>query len=140
MNLDLEKLNAVFRNYSFIASAYLFGSQATGKTGPMSDVDIAVLLKEPRPKGRELMRQMNYLSFRIEEIFKKEVDVIEMNSQGLIFQHNVLRSGNLIYDADPLFRANYVSRLISSYCDFEPTIRFIKKFHLQGIKNRVAKI
>lgn len=140
MNLDLEKLNAVFRNYSFIASAYLFGSQATGKTGPMSDVDIAVLLKEPRPKGRELMRQMNYLSFRIEEIFKKEVDVIEMNSQGLIFQHNILRSGNLIYDADPLFRANYVSRLISSYCDFEPTIRFIKKFHLQGIKNRVAKI
>lgn len=140
MNLDLEKLNAVFRNYSFIASAYLFGSQATGKTGPISDVDIAVLLKEPRPKGRELMRQMNYLSFRIEEIFKKEVDVIEMNSQGLIFQHNVLRSGNLIYDADPLFRANYVSRLISSYCDFEPTIRFIKKFHLQGIKNRVAKI
>ncbi|NCO83205.1 MAG: nucleotidyltransferase domain-containing protein [Nitrospirae bacterium CG_4_10_14_3_um_filter_44_29] len=140
MNLDLEKLNAVFRNYSFIVSAYLFGSQATGKTGPMSDVDIAVLLKEPRPKGRELMRQMNYLSFRIEEIFKKEVDVIEMNSQGLIFQHNVLRSGNLIYDADPLFRANYVSRLISSYCDFEPTIRFIKKFHLQGIKNRVAKI
>lgn len=140
MNLDLEKLDAVFRNYSFIASAYLFGSQATGKTGPMSDVDIAILLKEPRPKGRELMHQMNNLSFRIEEIFKKEVDVIEMNSQGLIFQHNVLRSGNLIYDADPLFRANYVSRLISSYCDFEPTIRFIKKFHLQGIKNRVAKI
>ena len=59
MNLDLEKLDAVFRNYSFIASAYLFGSQATGKTGPMSDVDIAILLKEPRPKGRELMHQMN---------------------------------------------------------------------------------
>lgn len=140
--LETEKLKEIFSDYPYIASAYLFGSHATGKTGPMSDVDIAVLLKEPYPEGRHLMHQMDYLSFRIEEMLKlkKEVDIVEINGQGLIFKYNVLKTGKLIYDADPAFRTDYVSRLISTYCDFEPTVRFIKRFHLRGIKNRLAKI
>jgi len=138
--LETERLNDLFKEYPYIAAAYLFGSYASGRTGPMSNVDIAVLLKKPYPEGRYLIHQLDYLSFRIEELLKKEVDVVEMNRQGLIFQYNILRTGKLIYDADPSFRANYVSRLISAYCDFEPTISFIKRFHLQGIKNRLAKI
>jgi len=138
--LETERLNDLFKEYPYIAAAYLFGSYASGRTGPMSNVDIAVLLKKPYPEGRYLIHQLDYLSFRIEELLKKEVDVVEMNRQGLIFQYNILRTGKLIYDADPSFRANYVSRLISAYCNFEPTISFIKRFHLQGIKNRLAKI
>lgn len=139
--LNLEKLKEIFKDYPYIASTYLFGSHASGKVGPMSDLDIAILLKDDAPKGRELIHKMDYLAYRIEEALQaKEVDLIELNNQGLIFQHNVLRTGKLIYDADPLFRINFVTRLITTYCDFEPTIRFIKRFHLQGIKNRVAKI
>ncbi len=138
--LNIEINPDIFKNYPYIAAAYLFGSQAAGRTGPMSDVDIAVLLKKPHPEGRHLLHQMDHLSFRIEELLKKEVEVVEMNRQGLIFQYNILRTGKLIYDADPSFRANYVSRLISAYCDFEPTISFMKKFHIQGIKNRMARI
>lgn len=138
--LDFDKLQDIFKDYPYIASAYLFGSQVSGKTGPMSDVDIAILLKEDAPKGRKLIHEADYLSFRIEEVLKKEVDVVEINNQGLIFQYNILRTGKLIYDANPAFRANYVSRLISAYCDFEPTVNFIKRFQLQGIKNRLAKI
>ena len=136
-----EKLKEIFKDYSYIASAYLFGSQASGRVTPISDLDIAILLKDNAPNARELLHKMDYLAYRIEEAFQtKEVDLIELNSQGLIFQYNVLRTGKLIYNADPLFRVNYVTRLITAYCDFEPTIRFIKRFHLQGIKNRVAKI
>ncbi len=139
--LDLEKLKLIFREYPYIASAYLFGSYATGKKGPMSDVDIAILLKEPHPEGRELMHKMDYLAYRIEEALQAgEVDLIELNNQGLIFQYNVLRTGKLIYDADPAFRTKFTAKAISYFCDFEPTIRFIKRFHFQGIKNRLAKI
>ncbi len=139
--LNLEKLKPIFEDYPYIAAAYLFGSYATGKISPMSDVDIAVLLKEPYPKGRELMHEISYLSYRIEKVLQAgEVDLIELNKQGLIFQHNVLRTGKLIYDADSDFRVKFVTKVISDYCDFEPTIRFIKKFHLRGIINRVARI
>lgn len=138
---DIEELKSIFKDYPYIAAAYLFGSHATGKKGPMSDVDIAVLLKEPYPKGRELMHEMDYLAYRVENVLQAgEVDLIELNNQGLIFQHNVLRTGKLIYDADPVFRIKFVAKVISDYCDFEPTIRFIKKFYLRGIINRVARI
>jgi len=138
--LNLKELDLMFRGYPYIAAAYLFGSQAAGRTGPMSDVDFAVLLKDPHPEGRHLMHQLDHLAIAIEDLLKKEVDVIAMNRQGLIFQHNVLRTGRLIYDADPVFRTGYVSRLISSYCDFEPTIRFMDKYYFEGYKKRLEKV
>lgn len=55
--LNLEGLKTIFKDYPYIVAAYLFGSYATGKKGSMSDVDIAVLLKEPHPKGRELIHE-----------------------------------------------------------------------------------
>jgi uncharacterized protein len=92
--LDLEKFKTIFKDYPYIAAAYLFGSYATGKTGPMSDVDIAILLKEPHPKGRELIHEEDYLSYKIvKALGVKEVDLIELNKQGLIFVHNVLKTG-----------------------------------------------
>ena len=137
---DIEKLKEIFKNYPYIASVYLFGSYVSGRISPMSDVDIEVLIKEPYPKGRYLIHQMDYIAVKIEEVIKKEVDTVEMNRQGLIFQYNVLRTGKLIYDADPSFRVNYVSRLISAYCDFEPTLRFMNNYYFDGYRSRLARL
>lgn len=137
--LDFKKLKDVFKDYAYIASAYLFGSYALAKTGPMSDIDIAILLKDSAPKGRELIHEKDFLAYRIARILGvKDVDLIELNSQGLIFQHNVLRTGNLIYDADTKHRIKFETLVITNFCDFEPTLRFIEKSHLQGIRKRCA--
>lgn len=139
--LNIEKLTNIFKNYPYIASAYIFGSYLTGRIGPMSDVDIALLLKDNAPKGRELIHEEDYLSYRITEALGiKEVDLIDLNKQGLIFQHNVLRSGRLIYDADPTFRIRYVTQVISNYCDFELTLRFMNKYYFEGYKKRLATL
>ena len=139
--LDIKKLEDIFKDYPYIASAYLFGSQSSGKAGPMSDVDIAVLLKDNAPKGRELIHEEDYLSYRIaKSLGVKKVDVIDLNTQGLIFQHNVLRTGRLIYEADPAFRIEFEARVIINFCDFEPTLRFIEKFHHQGRIRRCASL
>lgn len=140
MNLDLDKIKDIFNEYPYLASAYLFGSQAKGKSGRMSDVDIAALLKEPHPMGKDLIHAMDYLAFRIEEVLKKEVDIVELNMQGLIFQHNVLRTGRVIYDADPDFRIRFEMRVISNFCDFEPTLRFMNKYYFEGYKRRLAAL
>lgn len=89
--LDFEKLQDIFKDYPYIASAYLFGSQVSGKTGPMSDVDIAILVTEDAPKGRKLIHEEDYLSYKVAKALDvEEVDLVDLNSQGLIFQHNVL--------------------------------------------------
>ena len=139
--LDFEKLQDIFKDYPYIASAYLFGSQVSGKTGPMSDVNIAILLKEDAPKGRKLIHEEDYLSYKVvKSLDVKEVDLVDLNSQGLISQHNVLRDGKLIYDADSTLRIKFEIRVISNFCDFEPTLRFIEKFHLQGRLRRCASL
>jgi len=139
--LNFEKLGVIFKDYPYIAAAYIFGSFAAGKEGPMSDVDIAILLKEPHPKGRELIHAENRLSYRIEKALgMAEVDLINMNGQGLIFQYNILRTGNLIYDEDADFRIRFTAKVISDYCDFEPTIRFMNRFYFDGYRRRLARL
>lgn len=138
---DTWKLADIFKDYSYLAAAYLFGSCAAEKAGPMSDVDIALLLKEPYPKGRELIHEEDYLSYRISKVFSiKDIDLIDINNQGLVFQHTILRTGKLIYDADRDFRIKFEAGVISKFCDFEPTLRFMQRFHLQGIKQRLMRI
>jgi predicted nucleotidyltransferase len=139
--IDTKKLKNIFEDYPYIVSAYLFGSQASGKTKPMSDVDIAILLRDNAPKGRKLIHEEDYLAYRITKAIQaKEVDLIELNRQGLIFVHNVLKTGKLIYDADPDFRIKFVSKVISDYCDFEPTLRFMNKYYFNGYMMRLAKL
>ena len=139
--LKFERLKDIFKDYPYIASAYLFGSQASGKVSPMSDVDIAILLKDNAPKGRELIHEEDYLSYRLADALQvKEVDLIELNRQGLIFVHNVLKNSRLLYDTDPDFRIRFVVKIISDYCDFEPTLRFMNKYYFEGYKRRLAAL
>ncbi|MFN3531184.1 MAG: type VII toxin-antitoxin system MntA family adenylyltransferase antitoxin [Candidatus Brocadia sp.] len=138
---DIKKLEKIFKDYPYIASAYLFGSYSSGKAGPMSDVDIAILLKGNAPAGRELIHEEDYLAYRIEKaIGVNQVDLIDLNSQGLIFCHNVLKTGKLIYNADTAFRVRFETQVISSFCDFEPTLSFMERFHFQGIKKRCISL
>jgi len=132
-----EKLRKIFIEYPYIASAYLFGSQIKGMANPMSDTDIAILIEDNAPKGRELIHEEDYLCYRIEKMLNGgKADLVELNSQGLIFQHNVLKTGKLIYDGDSRFRIKFEAQVISNFCDFEPTLRFIEKYHIKG---RIAR-
>lgn len=135
-----EKIKDVFNDYPYIASAYLFGSHVSGKSTPESDVDIAILLKHNAPKGRELIHEEDYLAYKIARMLEViEVDLIDLNSKGILFQHNVLRTGMLIYDGDPAFRIRFETRVIIRFCDFEPTLRYIEKRQLQGRIERYAR-
>ena len=135
------KLQGLFRDYPYIASAYLFGSHASGTATTHSDLDIAVLLKSNAPEGRELLHEEDYLAYRIARTLKvREVDLIDLNNKGIIFQHNVLRTGVLIYDGDPALRIRFSTRVMIHFCDFEPTLRYIEKFHLKNRMDRLARL
>lgn len=138
---EIAKLRGIFKDYPYIASVYLFGSTTSGKAGPLSDVDIAILLKGSAPKGRELIHEEDYLSYRIAKALSaKEVEVVDLNRQGLVFQHNVLSTGKLIYDADSSYRVKFVTQVISHFCDFEPTLRFMNKYYFEGYRRRLTRV
>lgn len=139
-NAPFEKLSNIFKGYPYIASAYLFGSHASGKVTQESDVDIAILIKDNAPRGKELLHEEDYLAYKVAKVLGvKEVDLIDLNSKGMIFQHNVLRTGNLIYDGDPAFRIKFETRVIIRFCDFEPTLRYLERHQLQARMGRYAR-
>ena len=139
-NSNSKRLEEIFSRYPYIAAAYLFGSYAQDKEGPMSDIDIALLLKKPLPEGRKLIHEIDYLAYLLSKTFGREVDVVILNHQGLVFQHNVLKTSRLIYDAAPDIRIRFETEVITRYCDFEPTLRFMDKYYPQGYRRRLAKI
>jgi len=134
-------LEPIFREYKYIAAAYLFGSFARGKAGVLSDLDIAVLLKGSAPSGPDLIGEEGILEYKISSSLGfGKVDLIDLNHQGLIFQHNVLRTGELIYEADPEFRKQFEWKVIMNFCDFKPTLSLIEKYHLRGRLRRCGII
>jgi len=129
----ISEIRSIFKAYDYIAAAYIFGSQIRGTDNRMSDLDIAILLKENEPSNLVLLDEKLLLEYRIQSHFKvNQVDLVELNRQGLVFQHNVIKIGKLIYDGDALFRKKFETKVILDYCDFKPTLRLIEKYHLQG--------
>lgn len=92
--MDLNKLKPELKK---IAEKYgidmlvLFGSQATGKTHPKSDVDIAVL-------GR-VKFDIYRLMIELYEIFKRsDVEVVDISSVSPTLMQAIARDGRLIYE------------------------------------------
>lgn len=84
--ISFEKLKDVFEDYPYIVSAYIFGSHVTGKLTPESDVDIAILLRDSAPKGKELIHVEDYLAYKAAKMLGvKEVDLIDLNRKGIIY-------------------------------------------------------
>lgn len=95
--MDIEKskpeLKKIAEKYG-IDMLVLFGSQATGKTHPKSDVDIAVL-------GRAKF-DIYRLMIELYEIFKRsDVEVVDLSSVSPTLMRAVARDGKLIYEKNP---------------------------------------
>lgn len=129
-------LAAVLRRYPCVVSAYQFGSTMRGTAGASSDLDIALLLdEETAPVGASRLRFEALLSHDIHrslEGMTSDVDVASLNGRSISFQHTVLRTGVVIYDANPQARRHHEWRVIIMYLDMEPTLRWIGRFQPSG--------
>jgi predicted nucleotidyltransferase len=132
--IDIEKITSFLKNYSFIVSAYQYGSTVRGQEGPLSDLDIAILVDEEQaPSGVELLRTELLLAYELQkQLDIPQVDLVTINHQRLTMQHAVLRTGKLIYDANPKYRIRFTQMIIQAYLDFQPTLRLIDRFHTKG--------
>ena len=77
MSIDAASLEPVFARYPVVA-AYLFGSQASGATTPLSDVDIAVLLAPDTPSPGSV--QAALISDLMLMLRRSDIDVVVLNA------------------------------------------------------------
>lgn len=109
---------AVCPEYDVVA-AYLYGSYARGEEHADSDVDVAVLFEE------DSLRKLLELGRRLQAAadVDTEIDVRSLNDADLVFQRNVLRDGDLLYEGDAEERAAFERDVYNTYLDMKPHIQ-----------------
>jgi predicted nucleotidyltransferase len=118
----IEKLNTFFsnqKNSSLIKLAYLFGSRAGGKIGPISDYDIAVLFsKAPLPNLRY------ELEYKLKKaLMTDRVDLVVLNYAPIELRYAVIASGTVVYEISFAVCVEYEALTLSLYGDYLPILR-----------------
>jgi uncharacterized protein len=111
-------LASTFEMAGDVAAAYLFGSRANGGAGPLSDVDLAVLLTvyDPCLSG-EIKLQLYADCSRA--LKRNDIDIVILNqTRNLFLLDEVARNGVLLFDRDPSSRQEFEFKVIHDAIEF----------------------
>jgi len=137
--LDLAQHRSALERYfaalDDVVTAYLFGSHARGQAGPLSDVDVAVLLAGAPDDARCFDRRLEIIGGLMDILHVNDVDVAILNQVPLALRYRVLRDGVLLYCRDQQVRIEFTARTVSEYLDFKP----ILQRHERAILERARK-
>ncbi len=100
-----------------IVLGYMFGSVTKGESGPLSDIDVGVLLTtgfDRRKAHGDLMDSL------CRTLRTDHVDLILMNDSPIPLTYRIIRDGKLIHCTDERARERFESATILRYLDFKP--------------------
>lgn len=117
-------LRTYFQTRPEVHIAYLFGSQATGKTTPLSDVDIAVLvdlsvLSSSTPYGYKA----EIAADLIKVLKTNQVDLVLLNEAPPFLLHRILKSGRCLCARDRQTRLRFETDAVGRYLDVKPLLQ-----------------
>lgn len=119
LKYNKEKIEDIFKEHN-IVFAYIFGSQAHDKAGPISDIDIAVYFDDSLVKQERFDLKLRLMA-RLSDLFEKEdVDIVSLNDAYPLLAHRILKHGKLIYAKSMKQEKDYEDRAIGEYLDWQP--------------------
>lgn len=131
--LNIEALVNCLAAQPDVLAAYLFGSYATGRARPESDVDVAVLLSET--DDLERFERHLWLIGEVEEALgRRPADVVVLNDAPPLLAHQVLMYGRLIFERDRAARVEFEVRAGKIYADLQPMYEYHGRDLLQKIR------
>ncbi|HWB70834.1 MAG TPA: DUF5615 family PIN-like protein [Egibacteraceae bacterium] len=111
--------------------AYLFGSSARGSSGPLSDVDVALLLAAT-PHG---IRRLELIGAVAGGVGSERTDVLFLTDAPVSVAYRVLRDGRLLLSRDDRARVRHWVRTVDRYLDMAPARRALER----GLRSRLAE-
>ncbi|MCK5511034.1 nucleotidyltransferase domain-containing protein [Candidatus Parcubacteria bacterium] len=134
MNLSKKQINnlsKVFKKYNAVF-AYLFGSQATGKTNKKSDFDFAVMLPKEYGKNKRFDIRLKMITELSELLGYKKTDLVILNDiSSLLLKYTIIYEGKVIYESKQDKRIDYATYIQSEYFDFSPFLSEYNKLFLE---------
>lgn len=125
-----------------VSTLYLFGSHAQDTAGPLSDIDVAVLLHDPvrvKPGISTMplyLKLYNLLSDLIPPGAAEPttIDIVLLQSGvSLELQANVVKYGKVLLDDDPRSRADYEAQVMMRMADMRPFLHMMSQATLERI-------
>ena len=98
-------------------AAYLFGSTARDREGPLSDIDVAVLLDVDTDAGEVTGRLTDILSRRLKT---DRLDLVSLRELPVPVRYRVVRDGSLLICRDHAARQRFTAQTVLLYLDFAP--------------------
>ncbi len=119
---QLARVLEYFAGNPAINAAYLFGSFGTEASNALSDLDLAVLFSREVSLLEELRVSADLSSI----LGRDDVDVVNLNKARVDLQHEILRTGEMIYERDRLVTADFTENMLKNYFDYGITLRRIR--------------
>lgn len=122
----------VFQRFP-VELGYQFGSSSTGKTGPMSDIDVAVLVSPTVPASDYLRLQIELLR-ALDPVFDfQPVDLVLLNQAGPLLRYEVVKARCLLYAREEATRIAFEERVLRDYLD----TKHLRQVHTQALLARL---
>ena len=129
----VKRLAAEVRKRKYIVAAYLFGSAATGKLGPLSDIDVGFLLK--KMSDRQMFKKELELIGVVQSCFcRGEVDVVILNEAPNLLSANILK-GRLVESNNECQRVAYETTVLCEHLDRD----YHDRLRIDAYVDRVAQ-
>ena len=117
-----------------VVLAYLYGSQARGTPGLLSDVDVAVQFRAEL-SGQERFRQLLAVMGEFMDMFQRDdVFVVDLDDASPLLRHQVYLDGNLLYCVDDVVRVKFMTEAVRDYEDTRP----LRAIQWRYVEQRIA--
>ena len=115
-----KKLIKIFKENQVVL-AYLFGSRASGNTGPLSDYDFAVYFDEVDKK--KIFNFKINLQDKISRYLKTDrVDIVVLNlAESPELKYDIIKKGILIFKKES-FKLLVEPKILNEYFDFHSSL------------------
>jgi predicted nucleotidyltransferase len=120
-----------------IVACYLFGSQATGKARPDSDVDLGFLLKNEVPRSHYADLSLEYFS-QLSKMLRRDIHPLIMNSAGELVLEQIFRKGMSLYGGDSFDCAYFRMTQTAQIAEFAPLRKRMEDNFLERMKEKYS--
>ncbi|HLF25238.1 MAG TPA: nucleotidyltransferase domain-containing protein [Anaerolineae bacterium] len=121
-----------------IALAYLYGSAAQGRTTPLSDIDLAVVARDPSALTRSFELETK-LAVELARHGLAGVDVRLINHAPIMLKGAAITEGILVYSADEHFRVEFETFTRQQYFDYLPVARRMQDDYIRAVLSRPSR-
>lgn len=129
---DIKKITDCLGKYPVMV-AYLFGSEARGISGALSDMDIAVFIDKGVDKSERFDLRLRLLN-ELSSIMNKRVDLVILNDSPAQLSYEVIKHGQPIFCRDRSAKAGLELKILSKYLDR----RYYDKRHAEITLEKIA--